>query len=72
MSSEDRPKDPVKVLGVYANAFRVVADEKPEEGTCLLEFLVYSQTEHVAQVVGRVRVSTGLLPKIRDKITEVL
>ena len=64
--------DLVKVLGVYANAFRVVSDESVEDGQCLLDFLVYSQTEDLAQVVGRVRVNKGLLPKIRDEITEVL
>lgn len=64
--------DLVKVLGVYANAFRVIADESLEDGQCLLDFLVYSQTEGLAQVVGRVRVNKGLLPKIRDEITEVL
>lgn len=64
-------KDITKVLGVYANAFRVVADES-EGDECLLDFLVYSQTEHLAQVVGRVRVNKGLLPKIRDEIRDVL
>jgi len=64
---------PLEALGVYANAFRIVdevVDEDPDR--CLLEFLVYSKTEDLAQVVGRVRVKKGLLPAIRDQITEVL
>jgi len=37
-----------------------------------LEFLLYSKSEGVAQVVGRVQVKKVLLPRIRDRITEVL
>ena len=64
---------PLEALGVYANAFRIVdevVDADPDQ--CLLEFLVYSKTEDMAQVVGRVLVKKGLLPAIRDQITEVL
>jgi hypothetical protein len=69
-----KPKvNPLDALGVYANAFRIVTDVAgtgPER--CLLEFLVYSETEDLAQIVGRVLVKKGLLPVIRDLITEVL
>ena len=65
--------DPLKALGLYANAFRVVVDAAAtDQHHCLLEFLVYSGTEDLAQVVGRVRVRKGLLPRLRDTITEVL
>lgn len=65
------PVDPGQVLGVFANAFRVV-DEALEADQCLLEFLVYSQTEDLARVVGKVLVNKGLLPVIRDEIREIL
>lgn len=57
------------VFGIYANAFRVA---EAGEHDCLLEFLVYSQSEGIAKVVGRVQVSKGLIPSLRDEITEVL
>ena len=60
---------PSFALGLYTNAFRVV-DTAGEH--CFLEFLVYSKTENQAQVVGRVSVDKGLLPTLRDAITEVL
>lgn len=68
-----KPLNPLEALGVYANAFRILSDPEgaaPDE--CLLEFLVYSQSEDLAKVVGRVVVKRGLLPVIRDQITEVL
>jgi len=65
--------DPLKALGIYANAFRVVVEAGVvDQHHCLLEFLVYSGTEDLAQVVGRVRVRKDLLPKLRDTLTEVL
>lgn len=70
-TSKPIPPDLTEVLGIFANAFRVAQDEI-EVGECLLEFLVYSQTEDLARVVGRVQVKKGLLPVIRDQITEVL
>lgn len=63
--------DPIQALGIFANAFRVV-DEEAGADQCLLEFLVYSQNEDLARVVGRVLVSKGLLLAIRDEIKEVL
>ena len=56
-------------LGVYANAFRVVQDS-PEE--FLLDFVVYSDSEKVAEVVGRVRVHANMLPAIRDSLAATL
>lgn len=69
-----KPKvNPLEALGVYANAFRILDEAVgTEPDKCLLEFLVYSQTEDLAKVVGRVLVKKGLLPAIRDQITEVL
>lgn len=55
--------------GMFANAFRVVDAEGDQ---CHLEFLVYSKTENRARIVGRVSVNKGLLPLLRDAITEVL
>lgn len=60
-----------QVLGVFANAFRIVRQEgNPEE--CLLDFLVYSEVEGRARVVSRVRVRTSFLPDIRDRLGVLL
>lgn len=61
--------DPLTKRGTFINAFRIM--EGPEN-KCCLEFLVYSQTENLAHVVGRVLVAKGLLPDIRDEILEFL
>lgn len=56
-------------LGEFANAFRVLEDE---DGGCVLEFLVYSETGKKAKLVRRITVNPALLPRIRDKLTKVL
>ena len=72
-TAKPKVRAPPDALGVYANAFRIVADVvDADPDQCLLEFLVYSQSEDLAKVVGRVVVKRGLLPVIRDQITEVL
>ena len=61
--------DPELALGVYANAFRVL-DAGDEQ--CLLEFLVYSETENRAAIVDRIPVKKSFLPVIRDVITRMM
>lgn len=61
--------DPLTMPGTFINAFRIM--DGPED-KCCLEFLVYSQTDNLAHVVGKVLVAKGLLPDIRDKILEFL
>lgn len=63
--------DPAHIVGVFANAFRVSQGDG-EGNLCLLEFLVYSETEGLAKVVGKVLLNRGLLPRLRDGIREVL
>lgn len=53
------------VLGVYANAFRVLKDTGDEY---LLDFLTYSMVENKAVMVTRVRVGKGLLPAMRARL----
>lgn len=60
---------PEKVLGVFANAFRVT---ETDDGLCLLEFLVYAATEARSAVVQCVSVPKSFLPIIRDRITACL
>jgi len=57
------------VFGVFSNAFRV---SDTDDGRCLLEFLVYSATDHQAKVVSKVPVRKSFLPVIRDRITTCL
>ena len=60
---------PDLVFGVYSNAFRV---SDTADGRCLLEFIVYSATDHQAKVVSKVPVRKSFLPVIRDRITTCL
>jgi hypothetical protein len=53
-------------LGVYANSFRVLQDG-PE---VVLDFCVYSESENVAKMVSRIRVSPSFLRVINSRIEE--
>ena len=61
--------DPKKALGVYSNAFRLC---EGGSGHCLLEFLVFSETENRAQVVLKFSVRNSFLPVIRDSLDSCL
>lgn len=61
--------EPEQAMGTYSNAFRVQEDEA---GKCVLEFLVYSETEGKALVVVKVPVRKSFLPVIRDNIDACL
>ena len=56
---------PGKEVGEFANAFRVLPDSGTE---WLLDFLVFSESERLAQVVSRIRIQGTLLPAIRDRL----
>ena len=58
------------LLGTFANAFRVIQGDSPDE--CLLDFLVYSEVGGRAKVVSRIRVRSSLLPDIRDRLNGLL
>ena len=51
-------------LGTPVNSFRMLRDA----GEILLDFMNYSETEKVAQVAARVRITPEFLQKIRDHI----
>jgi len=61
--------DPRKALGVYSNAFRLC---EGAPGRCLLEFLVYSESENRAQVALKISVRNSFLPVIRDSLDACL
>lgn len=54
-------------FGVYANAFRVLFDG----AEVLLDFCIYSESEGVAEVVSRVRVSETFLEVIIERIKKL-
>jgi hypothetical protein len=58
-----------KVVGDYANAFRVVHDSGTE---WFLDFLVFSESEKQARVVSRVRVQERFIRSIQDRLSETL
>lgn len=56
-------------LGAFANAFRVIHDSGNE---FFLDFIHYSESENLAQVVARLRVQEGFLSAVRDRLTNTL
>lgn len=54
-------------FGVYANAFRVLFDG----AEVLLDFCIYSESEGIAEVVSRVRVSETFLEVIIERIKKL-
>lgn len=62
------PVDTEGAYGEYANAFRVMQDG-PD---VLLDFCVYSESDHKARLVSRVRVPPTFLKVILSRLTEAL
>lgn len=56
-------------LGAFANAFRTVHDSGNE---FFLDFIHYSESEKIAQVVARVRVQDSFMAAIRDRLSSTL
>lgn len=56
-------------LGVFANAFRTIHDSGNE---FFLDFIHYSESEDVAQIVSRIRVQDQFMAAIRDRLTSTL
>jgi len=61
--------DPQHQLGAYANAFRVLDGPGDER---VLDFLIYSEVEGVAELVSRVRIHREILSDIRAVLGTVL
>jgi hypothetical protein len=55
-------------FGVFANSVRMLEDG----AEVLIDFCQYSESENIAQVVSRVRVSQDLLQVLRDKLERAL
>jgi hypothetical protein len=55
--------------GSQANAFRVLSDD---DGSVVLDFCLYSAKDNHAEVVSRVRITSGFLPLVWDRIREAL
>jgi hypothetical protein len=67
----DCPVDPPsesEVYGTFANAIKLTVDGSE----VLIDFCLYSEEAHRAQVVSRVRVSQDFLPIIHQKIGQDL
>jgi hypothetical protein len=62
------PVDTQGDYGVYANAFRVMQD-----GTdAILDFCVYSEQDHAAKTVSRVRVPPSFLNVILSRLRDAI
>ena len=60
--------DEVRV-GIFANAFRIVADTGDE---VLLDFVVYSSSENKGVVVARIRAHKSFLNAIKERVESVV
>ena len=56
-------------MGAFVNAFRILPDIGEE---LLLDFCVYSQQEHEATVVARLRVHQDFIPQLQTYLGELL
>jgi len=56
-------------VGEYANAFRVVHDQGAE---WFLDFLAFSESEHTAKVVARIRVQEPFLDSIQNRLIDTM
>lgn len=64
----DIPTENVR-QGSPANAFRVLPDS---DGSVVLDFCRYSAKDNHAEVVSRVRITSGFLPLVGERIQEAL
>lgn len=62
------PVDTQGDYGVYANAFRIMQDGSD----AVLDFCIYSEQDHAAKTVSRVRISPSFLNVIISRLHEAV